>query len=135
MKTEIDNNIYTKSAIDTQFTSYYNKTYIDVLIANYYDKSEVNTLLTGKHNSITVTDSAGVSHTGVTIISGGSVSSGVLTIPSGGGGSYDDTNVRALIAANTTSIGTITTPINARRTIADSYIKTDVDNLLTNNRR
>ena len=39
--------------------------------------------------------------TGITSISGGSVSNNVLTLPSGGGGSYDDTNVRALIAANT----------------------------------
>ena len=90
------------------------------MIANYYDESEVNTFLSGKHNSITVTDSAGVSHTNVTGISGGSVNSSVLTLPSGGSNSYDDTNVRALIAANTTSINTNTTAINARRTIADS---------------
>ena len=130
LKTEIDTNIYTKSAIDTQFTSYYNKTYIDILIANYYDESDVDTLLNNKHGNITVTDSAGTSHTGITGISGGSVNSGVLTLPSGGGGSYDDTNVRALITANTASINTNTTAINARRTIADSYTKSATDTLL-----
>ena len=129
LKTQIDNNHYTKTQIDTKFTSYYSKTYIDVLIGDYYNKSAVDTLLNGKNNLITVTDSAGVSHTDINTIIGGSVSNGVLTLPSGGS-SYDDTSVRGLIAANTTSISTNTTAINNRRTIADSYTKTDVNTFL-----
>jgi hypothetical protein len=48
-KTYIDSLIalyYTKTQIDTTFTSYYTKSYIDSLIALYYTKSQIDTTLT-----------------------------------------------------------------------------------------
>ena len=88
-----------------------------------YSRGETNTLLDAKHPSVTMQDSAGVSHTGVTTIVGGTVSGSTLTLPSGGGSSFDDSALQSSIAANTTAI-------TERRTIADSYTKSDVNTLL-----